>query len=222
MHFEVPKAHTIKEFSGEYLMIVVSIMTALALEHGAHTLYKKSVAAQASERIEAEIHANIAEISKVLAHNRGEVVKLTALRKDLLTNIQSGMEDATLMEQLTKDFKRDFRLSMKSPALRREAWDVAVANQSVSYMPTRSLTRYSVVYANMRDVQSIATGGGNNFLDAPHTIDVMSNIQMGVSNPQEVFRMLGQVISAHGGINGNLEGLRDELRSASVPVAGKP
>ena len=32
MHFEVPKAKKFKEFGGEYVMIVISILTALALE----------------------------------------------------------------------------------------------------------------------------------------------------------------------------------------------
>jgi len=36
MHVEVPKSHSFKEFAGEYVMIVVSILTALALENGVH------------------------------------------------------------------------------------------------------------------------------------------------------------------------------------------
>jgi hypothetical protein len=48
MHFEVPKAKSFKEFGGEYLMIVISIATALALEHSVQTWHRRHMAEQAA------------------------------------------------------------------------------------------------------------------------------------------------------------------------------
>ena len=80
MHFEVPKASSFKEFGGEYLMIVISIITALALEHGVQTLHHRHLAHEAGTRIDAEIQANVRELDQVLTHNTAELTKLQALR----------------------------------------------------------------------------------------------------------------------------------------------
>jgi hypothetical protein len=212
MHFEVPKAKTFKEFGAEYLMIVISIVTALALEHTVQTLHHRHVASEASVKIEGEIQANIREIDTVLKHNQAASQKLDALRLQLLEGIKNKEADQALIARL--DVKKNISLSVHQPALRHEAWEVAVASQAVSWMSTEQLERYSTIYASMRDVQAISGGGGNHFLDGPRMLDMASNLNMGVADPRDAYRVLGQMVSAYGSVDGNLQGLRDELSKA--------
>ncbi|WP_426101511.1 hypothetical protein [Massilia sp. TSP1-1-2] len=211
MHFEVPKASSLKEFGGEYLMIVISILTALALEHGAQTLHHRTVAHEASEKIDAEIRANIEQIKAFRVYNQQQEDKLALIREALLADIHAKKSDEELKKRLLGDYRGAFALSIRTPTLRREAWDVAVANQAVSWMQADALKRYSVAYASMRDIQSISITGGNSFLDGPRMMDALSNAQMGVVDAHETYRLLNQIISSYQTINGNLATLQKEL-----------
>lgn len=222
MHFEVPKASSLKEFGGEYLMIVISILTALALEHGAQAMHHRTVAHEASEKIDAEIRANIAEIKATRLHNQQQGDKLHAIRIALLADIRAGKSDELLKQRLLGEYKGAFDLSIRTPTLRREAWDVAVANQAVSWMQAEQLKRYSIAYASMRDMQSISISGGNSFLDGPRMMDAKSDAQMGMVDGRQTYRMLNQIMSSYGGINGNLGALQKELEGAAAVEQGAP
>jgi hypothetical protein len=212
MHFEVPKSKHLKEFAGEYIMIVISILTALALEHGAQSLHHSTLAQQATEKIDAEIKVNVDELTKVIDHNEQRSKDLQAIQKAMLADIKSGaMDDEALMKHIVEKYNGAFSLSLRTPTLRREAWEVAVANQSVSWMNSAQLKRYSAVYALMRDIQSLSGAGTAIFIDRPHLLDVMSNVQMGVSNPREVYRMVNQEIASYNSANTNLRELQQEL-----------
>lgn len=216
MHVIISRAQKIKVFAREYLMIVVSIMTALALENAAESLYHRSLAQQASKQIDAEIAANISEIATTIAHNRTEGNKLVAIRTALLADIVGGASDEVLRERLKDQYKGAYRISIRFPSLRREAWEVAVANQAVSHMSSRELKRYSVVYANMRDVQSIQYNGNGNFLDGPGLGNAHSDAQMGIADPRATYRVINQIISSYSQTNGNLVQLEKELRAAAA------
>ena len=216
MHFEVPKSKHLKEFAGEYLMIVISILTALALEHGAQSLHHHTLAQQATEKIDAEIRTNVDELTKVINHNEKRSQELQVIRKAMLADIKGGtMNDEALMKHIVDKYEGAFSLSLQTPTLRREAWEVAVANQSVSWMDSSHLKRYSAAYALMRDIQSLAGGGAAMFIDRPHLLDVLSNVQMGVSNPREVYRMVNQEIASYQSANGNLRELQTELAKSA-------
>ena len=49
MHFEVPKSKSLREFGGEYLMIVISIATALGIEHMVQTVHHRHKAEEAAQ-----------------------------------------------------------------------------------------------------------------------------------------------------------------------------
>jgi hypothetical protein len=216
MHFEVPKSKHLKEFAGEYLMIVISILTALALEHGAQSLHHRTLAQQASEKIDAEIRMNVEELKTVIAHNDKRAKDLEVIREAMLADIKGRtMDDEALMKHIVDKYKGAFSLSLHTPTLRREAWEVAVANQSVSWMSSSDLKRYSAAYALMRDIQALSGTGAAVFIDRPHLLDVMSNVQMGVSNPREVYRMINQEIASYQNSNGNLRELQTELAKAA-------
>ncbi|GJI97692.1 hypothetical protein RugamoR57_44100 [Duganella caerulea] len=213
MHFEVPKAKRLKEFGGEYLMIVISIATALALEHGVQTLHHRHLAHEAAVKIDAEIQTNVHELDEALQHNNDQQKKIMAARELLLAGIKEKVDGQVLIKQLLEQHK--LGLSIMSPSLRREAWEVAVANQAVSWMPQQQLERYSGIYANMRDVQSITSSGGNNFLDGAGMLNTISDINMGQGDPKAVYRMLSQMISAYSSTDGNLQELRNNLAKSA-------
>ncbi|MES2160506.1 MAG: hypothetical protein V4476_05075 [Pseudomonadota bacterium] len=213
MHFEVPKAKTLKEFGGEYLMIVISIATALALEHGVQTLHHRHLAHEAAVKIDAEIQTNVHELDEALNHNNEQLKKLQAASEQLLAGIKDKVDGQLLIKQLTQQHK--LGLSIMSPSLRREAWEVAVASQAVSWMPQQQLERYSGIYANMRDVQSISSSGGNNFLNGAGMLNTISDLQMGEGDPKAIYRMLSQMISAYSSTDGNLQELRNNLAKSA-------
>jgi hypothetical protein len=217
MHFEVPKAKSFREFGGEYLMIVISILTALALEHGVQTWHHRHVAEQASVKIDQELRANAEDVAAVQAHNEAEMRKLDAIARELRAGIVNKVDDAVLMKRLAGEWRDSFNLSVKSPALRREAWDAAVASQAASWMTDEALERYSRVYARMREVQAIEFGP-NGGMDISRYRDTMSNVEMGQGDPRDIYRTLNQMISAYNS-NGNLDGLRQALKKAAGAAA---
>ncbi|MYM90843.1 hypothetical protein GTP91_27175 [Rugamonas sp. FT82W] len=215
MHFEVPKAKTLKEFGGEYLMIVISIATALALEHGVQTLHHRHLAHEAADKIDAEIQVNVHELDEALKHNNDQLKIIQATREQLLAGITDKVDGKVLLRQLLEQQHNKLGLSIMTPSLRREAWEVAVASQAVSWMPQDQLERYSGIYANMRDVQSISASGTNNFLDGAGMLNTVSDIQMGDGDAKAVYRMLSQMISAYASTDGNLQALRDNLAKSA-------
>jgi hypothetical protein len=214
MHFEVPKAKKFKEFGGEYLMIVISILTALALEHVVQTVHHRHLAHEATEKIEAELRSNRKELAEVLEHNEGDVQRLQKTGQELLQGIRDKTSDGVLMARFQTEWKPALNLAIMVPTLRREAWEAALANQAVTWMPSEQVERYASAYANIRDVQLLSTGGSIGFLDGPRMRDTMSDVQMGTATPRDMFRLLNQMLSAYGSIDGNLDGLHKVLGKA--------
>jgi hypothetical protein len=220
MHFEVPKSKKFKEFGGEYVMIVISILTALALEHIVQTVHHKHLAREASEKIEAELRVNAQEIEKVLAHNQQDLKEVDRVRAELLKSIQDKTADSMLMTRFHTDWKSGFVLGISLPPLRHEAWDAALANQAVTSLPDEQLQRYTTAYAKIRDAQSFT--GGMGFLDSPRVMDALSDLQMGVATPGEMYKTLNRIRSAYDSIDVDLENLRKEmLRADNAEVAAR-
>lgn len=211
MHFEVPKSKKLREFGGEYVMIVISILTALALEHAVQTVHHRELAHEASERIEAELRLNAKDVRDVLESNERALKETQRVRAELLKGIQDKVSDAELMAHFKSDWKVGLSLSIKVPTLRHEAWDAAVANQAVTWMPDAQLQRYVTAYADMRDVQALVLSGGSNFIDGPRMMDTLSDLDTGVATPHQMLKTLSQLRSAYGSVDGNLQNLLKSL-----------
>jgi len=173
-----PQVKRMKMFAGEYVMIVVSIVTALALENGVRYLHQASEAREAARNLDAEIAVNLAEVHSVRADNEAEIKRLKHLRKVLLDDIRAGVSDKEALKHVMVESKMRFDVSFSSPTLQREAWDVAVANQALSFMPQDQLQRYAKVYSGMRDMQGLFQGMGNSFADLPQISNTMSNLEL--------------------------------------------
>jgi len=219
MHFEVPKSKKLKEFGGEYVMIVISILTALALEHVVQSIHHKHLAHEAAEKIEAELRLNAKDVQDVLAHNESDLKEIKRVRAELLQGIRDKVADGALMARFKSDWKSGLILSIKLPTLRHEAWDAAVANQAVTWMPDEQLQRYVTAYADIRDVQMLSTAGGTNFIDGPRMMDTLSDLETGAATPHQMLKTLSQVRSAYSSIDGNLKGLLNSLPKADAALA---
>jgi hypothetical protein len=219
MHFEVPKSKKLKEFGGEYVMIVISILTALALEHTVQTIHHKHLAHEAGEKIEAELRLNAKEVQYVLAQNENDLKGIKQVRVELLQGIHDKVADDVLLARFKTDWKAGLTLGIKLPTLRHEAWDAAVANQAVTWMPDEQLQRYVTAYADIRDVQMLSTVGGTKFIDGPRLMDTPSDLETGAATPHQMLKTLTQVRSAYSSIDGNLQGLLKSLPKADAAVA---
>jgi hypothetical protein len=213
MHFEVPKAKKFKEFGGEYVMIVISILTALALEQGLEALHHRHLAHEAAAKMNAELRETIKEVSAALEHNEKKRLAIHEVRKQLLAGIRAKTSDAELMKRFELEWQEALRLDLDTPGLRREAWEAAVANQAVTWMPREQLERYAGAYGSIRDTSALTYSGTMTLLDMPRVMGVMSNVQMGVSNPQEIYRMASQIVSAYDNLDGNLKSLNKLLQT---------
>jgi hypothetical protein len=214
MHFEVPKAKTFKEFGGEYLMIVISILTALALEQGLEALHHRHLAHQASEKMDAELRDTIKQVTQSLEHNETKARELHQVREQLLAGIQARTGDAELMKRYEQEWKPMMRLNMDTPSLHREAWEAAVANQAVTWMRREDLERYAGAYGAIRDVGTVTYGGAMMFLNVPQMMNVFSDAQMGVSNPRDLYRVATQMVSVYDNLDYNLKTLNALLKKA--------
>ncbi len=223
MHFEVPKSkfESIREFAGEYLMIVVSIGTALLLEHTVQTIHHRHLAEEAAQRMDAELRANLMEMETIRKHNLEEGKQLSELRDGLLKDIEDKTPEPLVVKHFMVAAKGSLSLSLQSPTLKHEAWDVAVANQSASWMDPALLLRYSSAYASVRDMQ-LAANTSMTFLNGPQMIKTMTDLQMNTAVPHEMMYTLNQMISSYQMVNNTVRDISNELKKA-VPAqaAGK-
>ncbi|MGC1547278.1 MAG: hypothetical protein WA777_02010 [Rhodanobacter sp.] len=192
MHLELPKTrlHSLMDFGKHYLMIVLSILTALGLEAWIEHVHHRDAAATASAQIEAEIRTNLAEIDRARRHDFERMQALTKIRDTLLSDIQAHASDATIYQHVKPD---DVYLDWRWPVLRHEAWDVAVANQSASWIDNEQLHRYSAIYAAQNASTAMMTEDLPTVLDGPRMIDAMIDQQMGNLPPRELLHAVNQM-----------------------------
>jgi hypothetical protein len=219
-----PKARSLKLFVGEYVMIVLSIVTALALENGVRQFHQAREAREAARNLDAEIAANIVEVRSVIAHSESEIKRITRLKEALLADIKAGASDKEALRHAVERSNGNFSVSIMTPSLQREAWDVAVANQALSFMPQGQLQRYARQYAVMRDTQASLLGAGGSFIDRPQLSDTMSNMEMNEITARELYRVLGQMSIVHKSNTNNmrlLEKLLVEEQQHSLKLAAR-
>jgi hypothetical protein len=183
------------------------------------TIHHKHLAHEAAEKIEAELRLNAKDVQTVLAHNESDRKEVERVRAELLQGIRDKVADDALMARFKTDWKRGITLGIQVPTLRHEAWDAAVANQAVTWMPDEQLQRYVTAYADIREIRTLTASGGANFLDGPRMMDILSDLETGKATPHQMLRTLTQIRSAYGSVDGNLDGLLKSLPKADAAVA---
>jgi hypothetical protein len=221
MHFEVPKAKTFKEFGGEYLMIVISILTALALEHGVQTWHHRHLAHEAADKMNAELRSTIKDVSAALEHNEKKRQSLHQVRDQLLAGIRAKTSDAELMKRFNQEWAEMMRLDLDTPPMHREAWETAVANQAVTWLPREQLENYAAAYGAIRDTSTSTYSGALMFLDMPRLLDTFSRARMGTATPQEIYLLADRTATAYDNLDGNLKTLNKLLQAVVAENGGE-
>jgi hypothetical protein len=139
---------SVREFLSHYAMIVLSILTALALEQVALRLEHRHEGQRAKEEIEQEIAANRKAVQASLALTHANSAAWDALVKRTLADIKSGQGTDETRVATLREAAALFRDAL--PSLKTTAWDAAIADHSVNYLDHDLLTRYSEVYAQQR------------------------------------------------------------------------
>lgn len=222
MHFEVPKVrmHSVRDFAQHYFMIVLSILTALGLEQWIEHTHHRHAAEQASEQIETELRSTLDSIHGALANNTRQLAPLRTLRDAISDDVRRDVPDAQINQHI-RDMKSDFVLSVSWPSFATQAWDVAVANQSATWIDIDRLHRYATAYAAQRDSSSWVTHDSTIALNAPRMVDLRTRINLGKDvDPVEFLGILQQMINTSTETSGHLEQTAKPIEAALAKSAG--
>ena len=217
MLFDIRKfnIHSLREFFREYIMIVVGILTALGIEQIAASRHHAHLAAEAREHIMIELRSNLEDVRNSIAENvnRREALDklITTLQQDIKDGVKSDRINMKLAEEVA-----NLSLGYALPANRHEEWDVAVANQSASYMDAADLRRFSAAYAEQREIAELTNAGGSQLVNGPRLIDALTDVEMQRADPVEVLKVFKQMTSTLNSTISNLSQMRKELVSALV------
>lgn len=224
MHVEVPEQRlsSLKAFLGHYGMIVVSILTALALEEGAQSVHHRHAGEQAAQQIEAELRANLKEVDSALANNRERNAPVAALDDALTRALHDGRPTDEIRRDVIAAHADGVRISLSWPTLLHEAWDVAVANQSAAYIDPVRMQRFSAAYSAQRDAATVIGQAATTLHGGTRWVDTTIDYELGRVDPLELLRLVRQTRVGVGMAQGNLREYRDALLKGLGESAGPP
>ena len=212
MHFEVPKMpHSLKEFAAHYVMIVVSILTALGLEALVERLHHAHAAEAAQSAIETELRTNLASLRESDANTVKRLKPLDDFAGLLTKDFDDGVPTAQVKAQMAQHVKAGIDFGVYIPTLRHEAWDVAVANQSASYIEPEALSRLSAAYAAQREINMNAL---TVLVNIPGYVNALTDARVGASDPHEFLRVMRQAALTVGSAHEKYKELERELERA--------
>ena len=139
---------SVRDFLAHYSMIVLSILTALALEQVALSLDHRHEGARAKEEIEQEIAANRQAVHDALQDTRVIEADWSDRLKRTVAVVRAGQSTDEGLVATLSEAGNHFRDAL--PPLKTTAWDAAISDHSVNYLAHEDLTRYSEVYATQR------------------------------------------------------------------------
>lgn len=217
MHMELPDLRlvSLKDFAKHYLMIVLSILTALGLEAWIEHAHHVNAAAAASIRIESEIRSNLDAVQSSLAKDEQQAKRLAIIRDSVEQDFKAHTPEAAIAQHIQSLVSAgDFNLNLDWPTMRHEAWDVAVADQSASWIDRDRMQKYSAAYASLRDVTA---GLGINVtlvMNGPRMIDTLTDIKAGEVQPREFLRVINQMAAMQNQGQQNLQAAQRHLQAA--------
>ncbi|MEP6897214.1 MAG: hypothetical protein ABI870_01675 [Rhodanobacter sp.] len=222
MHIRLakPSALNLGEFAKQYLMIVLSILTALGLdawvEHTQHT----NAAADASQQIEVELRANLVDIDNSLRKNTVNLQPLQQLDKAIGADIRGHLPNDAINRHILA-LRKQFKLSMNWPTFGMQAWNVAIANQSASWMNTNDLRRYSSAYSAQQDVSLWMAHESTVMLNAQGQVMLQAKLDLGVPvDPVEFEGILHQMIFTLFEVQQQIEQTKVTIQNALQKKAG--
>ena len=204
MHFEPPNTRlaSYKDFAKHYLMIVLSILTALGLEAWIEHAHHARAAAEASQRMNGELRKVLGNIEQSIAIDQKGLATLQALDAQVAADLSAKLDSATINRKIQAS-RNDFKLDSNWPTLSTVAWDAALANQSAGWIDASALQRYSNAYTAEQELGTWLQHDSTLVLNAPHLVDTHTDLQTGHPvDPYDFLRslrqmemMLGSVVS---------------------------
>jgi len=200
MHLEPPHAEltSFRDFAKHYLMIVLSILTALGLEAWIEHTHRTHAAAMASAQIEAELQTNLADIQRMRNADAKRLALLTQLDNYLVQAVKDGTGAATITQHIDTQMEGDFSLGLQLPKLRHEAWDVAVANQAAGWIDAGKLRHYATIYAYQSDFERRVSFNTSVNLQGARMNDIDADLKAGTLQPLEVMHTVNSMVSSLG------------------------
>ncbi len=219
MHFELPKIplESLKDFFKHYLMIVLSILTALGLEAWLEHMHHEHAAAESVTAMQAELRQNLKEMDEVLERNAATLSDIKKLDATLTADFDKQTDAATINEHI-QDLHDAFKLNLDAPNLASNAWEVAVANQSATWIPREELRKLSAAYAEQRNMggwtQQMAAA-----VNVPEFVNFYTELQLKRPVEPHAFHLcVRQVQAALTSLISNLKPVRNKL----VLAVGEP
>ena len=221
MHVELSKLpmDSFKDLVKHYLMIVLGILTALGLEAWIEHAHQQHAAQAASAQIDAEIRQNRMEIQRMQAHDSERMQSLQKLRDILLNDVKTNASNAVISQHIHDAAPEGIYLDWRWPVLRHEAWDVAVANQSASWIDNDQLHRYASVYAAQSASTAILSEDIPMLIDGPKMIDTTLDLQTDNVQPRELLHVVNQMVWVTSEVTHNLDNLAKRIDAAIPGIA---
>jgi hypothetical protein len=216
MHLELPKVriHTLKDFIKHYLMIVLSILTALGLETWIEHAHHVHAAEAASRQMTAELRRNLAETRESLQKNDATLQSIGKIDAMVIADLKNGLSPAIINQHIRAQ-GNGFQLNLNWPGLPSSAWDVAVANGSVSWIEPASLEKYSTAYAAQRETDSWVQHDSVLLLDVSRVVNFKTDLDMGRDvDPQAFLYTVRQMKLTVTSLENNLQALDKHLADA--------
>ncbi len=191
MHVEPPKAHlmSLSEFGLHYVMILLSILTAIGLEEGLRTYHDHEAAHTAQQTIERELLSNLSDLRDAMKLNHDRLDILQKLGNDLAEDIRHSQNAEALKKKLVEEYIPKLTIGLMLPSQSHQAWDVAVSSQAAVHIPRDKLEAYTAAYTIEHD----ALGGANSamlLLDAPRVVDFQADAEIGFADPKRFLEVL--------------------------------
>jgi hypothetical protein len=215
MHVEPPKAPLIslKEFGLHYLMIVLSILTAIGLEEGLRLYHDREAAKAAEQAIEHELTGNVGELRDAIKANRSRLDALRQLGDEVAEGIRQGGDQAALRKKIAEDYSHRLTIGLMFPTIAHDAWDVAVASQAAAHIPREKLEAYTAAYTTERDSLTGANSGML-MLDAPRMTDMLADMEIGQVDPKRFLEVVREAAEVNKVGLGNLAVCEKEMVKA--------
>ena len=216
MHVEPPEGRidSVKSFLGHYLMIVLSILTALGLEESLQHIHHVEAGREALAQIDAEIAANLADVRATIADNLRRAKPVDGLATALTAAIKAGTPDAKIRAEIIEPGMKPVEIGVAWTVPRHSAWDVAVANQSVAYIDPQRLGALSELYSMQHEFMA-GQQSSTILLNGSHLIDTFTDKAIGDVSPRELLHSLREMSAAMSATQGNLGYIELLLESAS-------
>jgi len=192
MHVELPRQplSTFRDFAKHYLMMVLSILTALGLEAWIEHSHHAHAAQLSRRRMDEELQGVLQDMRQAEAMDSKSLANLKSLDAMIIADLAAGTDAAQINRHILSR-KADFTLNTSWPSLPTNAWDVAVADQSIGWIDSSALQRYSAAYTSVRTLSNWLLHDSTLVIDTPRLVDTAIDLQL--DHPVEPYAFLRSI-----------------------------